>query len=511
MGLVVDLFAGGGGASLGLKWALGRDPDIAINHDPDAVAMHRANHPGTRHFCQDVWRVPPARATQNRPVDLLWASPDCTHFSKAKGGRPRKQNIRDLAWVVVEWAKTVRPAVIILENVEEFRTWGPLDDAGRPVRELAGSTFEAWVGKLRREGYKVEWRCLRACDYGAPTIRKRLFLVARCDGQAIIWPEPTHGPGRDLPWRTASECIDWSLPCPSIFERARPLAENTMKRIAAGIKRFVLEAAEPFIVTYYGTKGEDFRGQGPAEPLKTQTAENRHALVMPFVVPATHHGDVRSHGPEEPLRTVTAAHRGERALVSAFLAGAGGPSYGGKPASLGRPCGTLLAENHQALVTAFLAKHYSGVVGSAPQAPLGTVTSIDHHSVVSAHLEHMRGRSGGAPLSGPSSTVTARAHEAVVTSHLLKLYGTCQDGQDLRAPAPTVTAGGLHAAEVRALLIKYYGQGIGQSLSDPAATVTAKHRLGLVTVLVGGEPFVIADIGLRMLQPRELFRAQGFP
>ncbi|MCB2188614.1 MAG: DNA cytosine methyltransferase, partial [Deltaproteobacteria bacterium] len=450
MGLIVDLFAGGGGASLGLKRALGRDPDIAINHDLDAVAVHRANHPGTRHFCQDVWRVLPAWATGGQPVDLLWASPDCTHFSKAKGGRPRKQGIRDLAWVAVEWAKAVRPAVILLENVEEFRTWGPLDDAGHPVRELAGSTFDAWVSKLRRAGYQVEWRGLRACDYGAPTIRKRLFLVARCDGQAIIWPEPTHGPGRDLPWRTASECIDWSLPCPSIFERARPLAENTMKRIAAGIKRFVLEAAEPFIVT--NTSGHAPSATG--HPLPTVTTGHHHYLASPSLVGAGGRaGQSRPRGAAEPMATVTA--KGDTALISAFLAGAGGPSYGGKPASLGRPCGT--------------------------------------------------------PLAGPSSTATARAHEAVVTSHLLKLYGTCQDGQDPRAPAPTVTAGGLHAAEVRALLIKYYGQGVGQSLEDPAATVTAKDRLGLVAVLVGGEPFVIADVGLRMLQPRELFRAQGFP
>ena len=245
--IIVDNFAGGGGASLGIEQALGRSPDIAVNHDPEAVAMHAANHPTTQHLCGDVWEYDPVAVCGGRPVGLLWASPDCKHFSKAKGGKPVQKKIRGLAWVVVRWAKTVRPRVIFLENVEEFQTWGPLTEAGMPDPAKKGLTFQRWMRELRACGYVVEMKQLRACAYGAPTTRKRLFVIARCDGQPIVWPEPTHGAGR-IPYRTAAECIDWSIPIPSIFERARPLAENTMRRIARGIRRFVLEAERPFLV-----------------------------------------------------------------------------------------------------------------------------------------------------------------------------------------------------------------------------------------------------------------------
>ncbi len=397
--MVVDLFAGGGGASEGIRAALGRDPDVAIDHDPLAVAMHRANHPGTAHLRQDVWQVQPSWATRGRPVGLLWASPDCTHFSKAKGSAPnRDEKRRDLAWIVEKWARQVRPRVIILENVEEFRTWGPLGNDGVPIEAARGETFRSFLRSLRRLGYAVEHRGLRACDFGAPTIRKRLFLIARCDGRPIVWPEPTHGPGRPLPWRTAAECIDWSIPCPSIFERKRPLAESTLRRIAEGVRRYMLEAAEPFIVTYCGM----------GEQLGTQTTENRHALVA-----------------------------------------------------------------------AFLAKHYGGVVGHGLARPASTITTVDHHGLVA--------------------------------SNLIKLYGRCRHGQAVTEPMSTVTAGGLHIGEVRVFLIKYYGASIGQTLADPAATVTSRDRLGLVTVTIQGEDYVLADIGMRMLQPRELYRAQGFP
>lgn len=530
--LIIDLFAGGGGASEGIRMALGRDPDYAVNHDILAVAMHKANHPGTVHFRQDVWEVSPRQVTRGRDVAVLWASPDCTHFSKAKGGAPRRdQKRRDLAWVVEKWAREARPRLIFLENVEEFRTWGPLDREGRPIEAAKGETFRAWVRSLRRLGYAVQFRELRACDFGAPTIRKRLFMVARCDGLPIVWPEPTHGDpksaavlsGKLLPWRTAAECIDWSIPCPSIFERKRPLAENTLRRIAEGIRRYVLGKAEPFIVNLT-------------------------------------HG-VRLEDTGKPFMTITGAHRGEKALVSPVLVGAGGPAYSGKPVDADKPFGTLLGENHQALVTAFLAgcggragqsrprgadepfqtitakgdsclvapylvPRYGERPGQAPRCrsvedPLPTVVTTDNGgSLVAASIQKMNSGCVGSELSEPLHTVTAGGHakrastgttHALLTSHLVKLRGTCKAGQPVDEPMATVTAGGLHLGEVRAFLVKYYGQGVGQSVNDPAATVTTKDRMGLVTVMVQGQPYVIADIGMRMLQPRELYRAQGFP
>ncbi len=450
--IIVDLFAGGGGASEGIRLALGRDPDVAVNHDEVALALHMANHPGTWHLRQDVWAVPPRWATRRRPVGLLWASPDCTHFSKAKGGAPRRERKRrDLAWVVEKWAREVRPRVIVLENVEEFKTWGPLDRDGCIIASQSGTTFCAFVRRLRRLGYAVDWRELRACDYGAPTIRKRLFLVARCDGLPISWPEATHGPGRPLAWRTAAECIDWSIPCPSIFERKRPLAENTLRRIAAGVKRYVIDADEPFIV------------------------------------PITHAGGPdRSHGINEPLRTVTSAHRGEFALISPTIIQTGyGERAGQAPRVPGidKPLGTVVGcgQKH-ALVAAFLAQHNGG-------------------------FYHGPGR----PADAPMSTVMGRgSNQQLVTSHLLKLRGTCRDGQPMTEPMPTVTSGGTHIGEVRAFLLKYYGTDQDPRLTEPLHTQTTKHRMGLVTVMIGGEPYVITDIGMRMLQPRELFRAQGF-
>ena len=479
-GLVVDLFAGGGGASLGMELALGRPVDIAINHDPEAVGMHKANHPGTKHYCQDVFSVDPRDATGGRPVDLLWASPDCKHFSKAKGGKPRSRKIRDLAWVVVRWARAVRPRVILLENVEEFRGWGPLGPDNKPDKARAGETFDRWVGALWSQGYRVEWRELVACDYGAPTSRKRLFLVARCDDEPIIWPEPTHGPGGSelLPWHTAAECIDWSLLCPSIFERKRPLADNTLRRIAKGMHKFVIDAAEPFIVTYYGPKGDDFRGQPLGEPLRTQTAENRHALVIPTLITNTT-GHAPS-SPRGPLPTITTGNH-HYLLASTLIQSGYGERPGQEPRApgLGKPLGTVVAGGvKHALVSAFLAKHYTGVVGTGLDRPVGAVTAVDHHSLVAGHLVKLKG------------------------SNL---------GQDAREPLQTITAGGTHYGAVYGFMTKYYGQGVGAALQKPAPTATSKDTFGLVTVTVQGEPYYLADIGLRMLQPRELFNAQGFP
>lgn len=463
--LVVDLFAGGGGASTGLAWAY-REPDVAINHDPVAIAVHRANHPSTAHYCTDVFEVDPVQATGGQPVGVLWASPDCKHFSKAKGGKPVSQKIRSLAWVVIKWASAVRPRVILLENVEEFQTWGPLGPDNRPCPARKGTTFARWKRQLERMGYRVEHRELRACDYGAPTIRKRLYLIARCDGLPIVWPAETHGApdslpvkqGKRQPWRTAAECIDWSIPCPSIFERSKPLADATCRRIAKGIMRYVANALQPFIVGDSAT----------------------------FLTEHANASSQRTFRADEPLRTQVAQVKG----------------------------------GHFALVQAFLAKHYTGVVGSHLADPIGTVTSVDHHSLVTANLIHMghgescstgakRWSDGTRDITAPLNTVTASSVPAgVVTSHLVKLRNN-QFGQSADEPMPTLTAGGGHVGEVRAFLVKYYGTDGDIGLREPLHTVTTRDRFGLVTV--HGQEYAIVDIGLRMLTPRELASAQGFP
>ena len=582
--LIVDSFAGGGGASLGIARALGRGPDVAINHDAAAIAMHAANHPETRHYTEDVWKISPREVTGGRPVGLLWASPDCKHFSRAKGGKPVEKNIRSLAWVVVRWAESVSPRVIILENVREFEDWGPLlpqwacrgcDWRGTegqttlararrrcprcespslvetenqiPDPTKKGLTFRRWVGRLRTLGYAVEWRTLNAADFGAPTHRRRLFLIARRDGQPIVWPDATHGDPRKIgspslfegplePWRTAAECIDWSLPCPSIFLTReegrkvgvnRPLADKTMRRIALGIKRYVLENPKPFIVRFRGdasgsalnidsplptiTAGSytkrpagaghalgicvphlvdmqrDNRPRGTDEPMGTVTTQgNRFNLVTPLIVPVTHAGERRANIVTEPLPTITGAHRGEIAVCVPVLHNlahgdaADGRSRGLRANSLDRPLGTVHAGGGSfALVAAFLAKHFGGVVGHSPDRPIGTVTAIDHHSVVTANLVHF--------------------------NHGQKTSSGCDD------PMRTATAAGNHAALVYGFLTKYYGLGFGSPLVDPMPTATSRDHLALITVWVDGDPYVIADIGMRMLTPRELARGQGFP
>jgi DNA (cytosine-5)-methyltransferase 1 len=421
--LVVDNFAGGGGASTGISRAIGRSVDVAINHDPLALAMHEANHPETRHYCENILDVDPVQVCGGRPVGMAWFSPDCTHHSKAKGGKPRKKEIRALAWIVVRWAAKVRPRVIFLENVEEFQDWGPLKDS-QPIRARKGETFRRWVKQLEALGYVVDWRCLAAHEYGAPTTRRRLFLVARCDGQPVSWPRVTHGPGRGLkPYRTAAECLDWSLPCPSIFlsrEEAkalrviRPLAENTLKRIAAGIQRFVLDDPSPFIVTLsHGS--ERFRGQSLEEPLRTITAIKQHALVSPYLVGIDNKssGASGAWSAKDQVRTITTENR--FAMVAPTLVQTG----------------------------------YGERAGQAPRC------------------------------------------------------------LDLQKPLGTVVAGGCKHALVAAFLVKYYGAGIGQACSEPLHTIPTVDRFGLVTV--AGQDYQIADIGLRMLQPRELAKAQGLP
>lgn len=451
--IIVDNFAGGGGASTGIALAVGRSVDVAINHDPIAIAMHRANHPDTEHYCENVWDVDPRKATAGRPVALVWLSPDCKHFSKAKGGKPVEKAIRGLAWVAVRWAATVKPRVIILENVEEFKTWGPLLKDGRPDQAQKGRTFNCFVNALKRQGYQVDHRELRACDFGAPTIRKRLFLVARCDGHPIVWPKPTHGDpesaevkaGMLKPWRTAAEIIDWSLPCPSIFERKRTLAENTMRRIARGIQKFVIDNPKPFIIKV-NHKGELFRGQQIDEPFQTITSKNGWGIVAPIIT--RQFGRSTGHSMDEPLGTVTAGGGGKSQLVAAFLA--------------------------------------------------------QYHKETANH--EVRGQ----VLDKPILTLDTSNRYALVSSHLVKLRGTCQHGQAVMEPVHTITAGGLHIGEVRAFLLKYYSTGtIGQSCYEPLQTITTKHRFGLVTI--HGQDYQIVDIGMRMLEPHELYAAQGFP
>ena len=422
--IAVDLFAGGGGASLGIANA-GLTVVLAVNHDEHAIAMHAANHPNTIHLREDVFNVSPRQACGGRlrrgSVDLLWLSPSCTHHSRAKGGVPKSEQLRSLAWVGVEWANEIAPRVIALENVPEWLSWGPLDSDGQPIAERKGETFRAFVGALQLAGYRVEWRVLVAADYGVPTTRKRLFLIARRDGQPITWPAATHGKGL-LPYETAGSCIDWTIPVPSIFGRKKPLADATQRRIAEGMRRYVLTAAKPFIVCY------------------------------------SHGGRVESV--DEPMNTITATpDGGDRMLVVPHIAKFYGTSTG---SGLDEPLGTVTAQGqHLALSAAFLAKHYTGVIGQDLDHPLGTVTAQDHHSLILASLS--------------------------------------DDDRE-------------GARRVAAFLCLYYGSG-GQwsSLDEPMRTIVTKARMGLVTVTIEGRLRVVSDIGLRMLAPRELARAQGFP
>lgn len=385
-GLIVDLFAGGGGASTGIEAALGRSVDVAINHDPIAIAVHEKNHPEAKHWTTDIWDVKPREATKGRPVLLLHASPDCKHFSRAKGGKPKSQKIRSLAWVVLRWAREAKPQVITLENVPEFVDWGPLDAEHCPIPERKGETFKRWRRDLEKLGYVVEWRTLIASHYGAPTSRKRLFLIARRDGKSIVWPAPTHGPGL-LPFNTAAQCIDWTIPVPSIFDRKKPLAEKTLRRIAAGIRRFVLEAADPFIVPVNHGGGEN-RSESLGAPLSTVTAARRgHALVAPTLI-QTSYGERKGQAP--------------RVL------------------DLHAPLGTVVAQGQKhSLVAAFLAKHYGGVVGQPVDKTIGTITAVDHHSLVTAKL-------------GPDRSPEVRAF-------LTNYYGSEKDvGRGLNEPMRTV-------------------------------------------------------------------------
>lgn len=618
--LIVDSFAGGGGASTGIEMALGRSPDYAINHDPEALALHAANHPDTVHLSKNIYKVDPMDVVGRRKVGLLWASPDCKHFSKAKGGKPVKREIRDLAWTVVLWAKRVKPRVIILENVEEFQTWGPLVETAKgvmPDPARRGETFEQWIAQMRKLGYRVEWKELRACDYGAPTTRKRLFLIARCDGQQIRWPAPSHGAptdkdviaGKKLAWRTAAEIIDWSEHCPSIFDTAeeimaqfgiravRPLAENTLARIFKGIERYVLRAAKPFVVTC-NHGGDWFRGQGlddpfhtvtaardahglvvphvtkfqtgavgsdigaplptvtansfikrpggaapigivaptlvntanskttgrapntwtAEEPLRTVTGSGGAAVVSPFLSAAQHGGSLR--GVDEPHRTVAASDKDQHQVVAAHLTAYYGLGEGSadRSADVSEPIRTVVTENRHAVIAAAMVQTgYGEREGQEPRSldpekPLGTIVAGGgKHAAVAAFLAQNNTGVVGHGADEPVSTIVQLGStQSVVSAGLMNIKGEDRASWPVDAGTPTQTAGGTHIAEVRAFLMKYYGnEEDGHGLGKPLGTVTTRDRFGLVSV--DGIDYQIVDIGMRMLTPRELFKAQGFP
>jgi len=485
--IIVDNFAGGGGASTGIEMATGQSVDIAINHDPEAIRMHQINHPETEHYCESVWDIDPVKACKGHPVGLAWFSPDCKHFSKAKGGKPVDKNIRGLAWIVLKWAALVKPRVIILENVEEFQTWGPIRK-GKPVKGRNGETYRKWKSQLEALGYAIETKELIAADYGAPTKRKRFFMIARCDGQPIIWPEHTHG-SRDSvevkqgfvkPYVPAAEIIDWKIPCKSIFGRKKPLAENTMKRIARGLQKFVIDNPEPFIVPIgYGEReGQKPRVNDIKDPLGTIVSSGKHYICTPYMI--QYHSETSSdyvRGQElvEPIMTID-----------------GSPRYG--------------------LVSAFVSKYFSGGytgAGSDLEEPLPTVTAIDHNALCTAHIIKMKGQNNGQDAKKPLQTITAGGlHFGVVQTSFLTRQQGQSTGTDLQEPVNTMTSIN-HMGEVRAFLIKYYSQGIGQDIKEPLDTVVSKDHFGLITI--SGADYQIIDIGLRMLEPHELYAAQGFP
>lgn len=501
--IIVDNFAGGGGASTGMELATGRVVDIAINHDPDAILMHRTNHPHTTHYQASVWDVDPVEVCRGRPVGLAWFSPDCKHFSKAKGGKPVDKNIRGLAWIVLRWAGTVRPRVIILENVEEFQTWGPVRK-GKPVKKLTGQTFRKWLDQLRNLGYDVEWRELVAADYGAPTTRKRFFLIARCDGRPVVWPTPTHAQadspevkaGLRKPWRSAAEIIDWSLPTPSIFDTKesirekynltaqRPLRPNTMARVARGVDKFVIKTASPFLVVV--NHSGEFRGQDPGEPLQTVTAKHGYGVASPVLAPWTVTNTTNStgHPASEPVDTARTGGGGGQMFLSASLVQyhtEQGERVRGQ--GLDAPLLTVDASNRYGLSTVCLEKYYGTATGQGAGEPLHTITAKDREGVVAAHMVKLKGTNLGGPVSEPVQTITAGGgHFGVVTT----MIAPVSPGADLK-----------NWPKIRELLNTYCGYGLKED--------------EVILFQITGGLYFMADIGLRMLTPRELYRANGFP
>lgn len=585
--MIIDSFAGGGGASTGIEQALGRSPDVAINHSAAALALHAANHPDTLHLDSNIWDVDPLTVTGGRKVGVLWASPDCKHFSKAKGGAPRDRNIRDLAWVVVRWAKWAKPDVILMENVEEFLTWGPVGEDGQPIKEFAGQTFDLWKSQLREQGYRLQHRELRGCDYGAPTIRKRFFLIARRDGRPIVWPKPTHGDpksrevqrGKLLPWRTAADCIDWSLPCPSIFDTAaeikakhglaakRPLADNTLARIARGMKRYVIEAEQPFLVALQSTTRSARAVDRPHPTVLTSGGHS--ALIVPSIT--RFNSGATGQDMRDPLATVTANSWIKRpggaaplGLLAPYLASiAHGDSGGRREYPLTDPLGTVTVGGIQHAVIAPVLTYAQQGGGNRPaDLPHHTICASrkDLNSIIIPTLIQTGygERPGQQPraldLHQPLGTVVAGGAKHAVAAAFVaqqnndsRRIGGVNPGRRVDAPMATITASGSQQTPVTAFFAKYYGTGDGARMDEPCHTITVNDRFGhiqadlaappfgpehhtrarqvaellrahgaweggeYVTLTSRGAEFVVVDIGMRMLTPRELFRAQGFP
>ena len=539
--LIVDNFAGGGGASTGIEFATGRPVDIAVNHDPDAIVMHKANHPYTEHYCESVWEVDPRKACRGRRVGLAWFSPDCKHFSKAKGGKPVDKNIRGLAWIVLKWAGTVRPRVIILENVEEFQTWGPIRK-GKPIKSRSGETFRKWKEQLESLGYCIEHRELVAADYGAPTTRKRFFLVARCDGRPIVWPEPTHAPtaseevkeGRKKPWRSAAEILDWSLPCPSIFDTKeeirekygisaqRPLRPNTMRRVIRGVDKFVIKNPEPFLVQV--NHAGKFRGQRIKEPIQTITAKHGYGIVSPVVAPLTMHNNENATGTgiTEPVNTITSSGAGgHQMLIAPALTAIGQTgARGDRGRKITEPTHTQVSKAEECIVSLSLIQYHTEqsekVRGQSVEEPIMTIDAANRYGLTAASLIKYYGNDQhGQSIREPLHTVTAKDREGIVAVNLTKMKGT-NLGSPMSDPVQTITAGGGHFGvvitriekadpgadlrhwpEIRELLNTYCGYNLGPK--------------DVILFEINGASYIMADIGLRMLVPRELYRANGFP
>lgn len=610
--LIMDSFAGGGGASTGIEMALGRSPDIAINHNPAALALHEANHPDTLHISENVYHVDPLDYLRGKHVGLAWFSPDCKHFSKAKGGKPVERNIRDLAWIIPGWIERIQKSggkvdVVILENVEEFRDYGPLMETPRglmPDPERKGETFQKWCKAIRRLGGRLEWRELRACDYGAPTIRKRLFIVIRFDGQKIAWPVPTHGKpddpdviaGRKLPYRTAAEIIDWSQPCPSIFDTSeqvfdkfglraiRPLANATMSRVARGIDRYVLKAARPFVVVC-NHQGDHFRGQGLDGPMNTVTAardavgivapvlsyaqqgggnrrvedpvhticasaKDQNMVIAPVLNAYYGQGEGstdRSAPVGEPLQTVVTENR--HAVIAPTLVGCGGRAGQSRPRGGDEPAATITAKADVCVAATFLAQHNTGVVGHGAGEPVSTIVNKGcTQGLVTAFVSRQFGTSTGHGMGEPAHTATAGVNKSMlVAPHLMTMRNAGKPFNGADEPTHTVTAGGAGLSLVTPFISKYYGVEQESGHDEPLHTATGKARFGhvegelaappltaaqiararqvadfmrahgfwdereFVEVEIDGVLFIIVDIGVRMLTPRELFNAQGFP
>lgn len=553
--LIIDNFAGGGGASVGIELATGRPVDIAINHDPDAIAMHSVNHPYTTHYQEDVFAIDPEKETCGRPVGIAWFSPDCKHFSRAKGNKPVEHKIRGLSWVIIKWAMSgVAPRCIFMENVEEIQTWGPLlqdaDGKFRPDPARSGETFKAFIGmlsdgvatdcpalieaceflKIERGseqekrlinglGYKVEYKVLRACDYGAPTIRKRFYLVARNDGKPIVFPEATHGKGKGLkPYRTAAECIDWSIPCPSIFERKKPLVKNTLRRVARGLDKFVIKNPKPYILEM----NYDNAFQDIDKPMSTQTSANHHYLIAPELVECSHKNGPGIHNVKEPLNTVTG--KACFGLSTPYIVPIGyGENKGQSPRvnSVEAPMSTVVSSCKQYITIPTLLQYHSEqskneVRGQKITEPLMTVDGSPRYATIAANIVHYYGGADHASkMDEPLPTVTTLPRHYVCASNLCVLRKN-MDGKSLDEPMPTLTTSAGHFAEIRTYLLPvdstqnlYHWNEVRQLLNEYAGYSIGEDEILIIEI--NGVPYFVGDIGMRMLKAEELKLAQGFP